>query len=123
MPHITIEYSESVRPSQPMHGILLRLHHALAELEAFPMADIKSRAVGQADVCIGDGDLHRSFVHLQLRLLSGRDASVRGRLAQVSMRVLEAEFSEAAKDPLCQMSVEVHEMERSTYIKQRDSQG
>jgi 5-carboxymethyl-2-hydroxymuconate isomerase len=117
MPHILLEYSANLAHPPSHRAVFADLHEALRPLECVDVAHLKSRAVRHEDVYIGDGDRARTFVHLQVQLLSGRDQSVRQRLAKECMRVLEGHFVETVVGPQCQMSVEVREMERSTYVK------
>ena len=117
MPHILLEYSANLAHPPSHRAVFADLHEAIRPMESVNVADLKSRAVRHEDVYIGDGEPSRTFVHLQVQLLSGRDQSVRQRLAKECMRVLESHFQNTAGKPPCQMSVEVREMERSTYVK------
>lgn len=118
MPHILLETSANLRNPPSHRAVFADLHEAIRPMESVSVADLKSRAVVHHNVFIGDGQEERTFVHLQLQLLTGRDQSVRQRLAKECMRVLESHFDPAVVGPLCQMTVEVREMERSTYVKQ-----
>lgn len=118
MPHILLEYSGNLSHPPPHRAVFADLHAAIKPMESVSVASLKSRAVRHEEVYIGDGALHRSFVHLQVQLLSGRDQSVRQRLAKECMRVLELHFVADVVGSDCQITVEVREMERSTYVKQ-----
>lgn len=118
MPHILLEYSSNLSHPPSHRTVFQELHEAIRPMESVSVADLKSRAVRHENVFIGDGKLERTFVHLQVQLLTGRDQSVRQRLAKECMRVLESQFGLDVVGPHCQMSVEVREMERSTYVKQ-----
>jgi 5-carboxymethyl-2-hydroxymuconate isomerase len=117
MPHIILEHSHNLVHPPAHRQVLAELHEALAA-QGLERADLKSRAVVQEEVYLADGEQDRAFVHLQLALLSGRDQSVRQRLGKACMQVLEAHYGRAAVGRRCQLSVEVREMERSTYVKQ-----
>lgn len=118
MPHILLEYSANLNHPPSHRTVFEDLHEAIRPMESVRVADLKSRAVRHENVFIGDGNSDRTFVHLQVQLLTGRDQSVRQRLAKECMRVLESHFGADVVGPHCQMSVEVREMERSTYVKQ-----
>lgn len=122
MPHIILEYSANISGAPEPRTVFADLHEAIRPLESISVADLKSRAVVRDAIYVGDGDRDRAFVHLQVQLLSGRDQSVRQRLAKECMRVLESHFNERVAGPKCQLSVEVREMERSTYVKQVTAQ-
>ena len=122
MPHITLEYSANLVETVDQARLFDELHTALLELEAFPRSDIKSRVVRHATYYIDDGEARHAFVHLDFSLLAGRDISVRQRIVQICSRVLTQYFSRSLNDLNCQLSIEVREIERSTYIKHRQQQ-
>lgn len=117
MPQILLETSSNLTHPPSYRQVFAELHGALAALETFAIADIKSRWVEQPHTYIGDGSPQQSFIYLHVALLSGRDQSVRTRLARACMQVLEAQYPAHVRGASCQMSVEVREMERSTYVK------
>jgi 5-carboxymethyl-2-hydroxymuconate isomerase len=117
MPHIILEHSANILRAPKPRTVFSDLHEAVRSLENIDVDHLKSRAVVHDEVYIGDGAPDRAFVHLQVQLLTGRDQSVRQRLAKECMRVLESHFSPTVTGHRCQLSVEVREMERSTYVK------
>lgn len=119
MPHLVLEYSANVLDTVEPKALFDELHHALLEFETFPLDDIKSRVVRYTDYFIGDGDARNAFVHLNFSLLSGRDISVRQRITQACLKVLTQRFQRSVEHLHCQVSVEVREMERSTYAKHK----
>lgn len=123
MPHLLLEYSGNL-PEPPVFSALFgQLHAALAATGAVGLADLKARAVCREQFFVGDGTVGHSFVALQLRLLAGRDVGVRQRLVEVCAGVLAQHFAAARAGGRCQLSVEVVEMERSTYRKAWPEQG
>jgi 5-carboxymethyl-2-hydroxymuconate isomerase len=119
MPHLVLEYSANVVDAPDFKVLFRELHEALLEFESFGLLDIKSRAVRHTDYCLGDGDPRHAFVHLNFQLLSGRDVSVRQRMMQACVKVLSKHFARSLEHLECQLSVEMREMDRSTYIKHK----
>ena len=117
MPHLLLEHTRNLTHPPAHAEVLLALHHALAATEAVQLADLKGRA-RTVEAVVGDGDPKNAFVHLELRLLTGRDQSVRQRLGKECMRVLRDHYTNAVVGGHCQLSVEIREMERSTYVKE-----
>lgn len=119
MPHIILEYTDSAADSFVAREFFGKVHHTLAEFESFSLGDIKSRAyrIDAYQACIGDGDIGHAFAALRLGVMSGRDVSVRQRVAQALMRHLEEAFQKSVALSQRQLSVEIYEMDRSTYYK------
>jgi 5-carboxymethyl-2-hydroxymuconate isomerase len=94
MPHLTLEYSASLRPvlSEPL-GLLAALNLAIAELgEGIKLNDIKSRAVCLEATLIGDGSAPQNFVHARLALMNTRTEVFKTRAAEVVLAVLQTYF-------------------------------
>jgi 5-carboxymethyl-2-hydroxymuconate isomerase len=117
MPHCVLEYSANVVDRVDAPAVFQRLHQSLAEIEAFTLHDIKSRAICHTDYFVGDGAPPNCFVYLRFSLLSGRDISVRQRVVQTCLKVLAEAFAKTLAERACQLSVEVVEMDRSAYAK------
>ena len=67
---------------------------------------------------VGNEAQARGFVHAQLRLLSGRSAEVKHDLSERIAKVLR-EFVPRPAGMLVQLSVEVVDMDRGSYVKER----
>ncbi|RYE98225.1 MAG: 5-carboxymethyl-2-hydroxymuconate Delta-isomerase [Oxalobacteraceae bacterium] len=117
MPHCLLEYTDNVVDSLDPRALFAELHQALMELEAFALADVKSRAVCLRDHYIADGSPDNAFAHLRFSLLSGRDISVLQRITQTCLKVLERHFEKTMHRRVMQLSVEVCQVDRSTYAK------
>jgi len=112
MPHLYLDYSANLAGFDA-GAALQACHQALLASAQFEAADIKGRACRQDDFLIGDG-LPGGFVHLQLRLLSGRSSGVRRKLADALLAALQSHLPD---NPAIQLSVETVEMERALYAK------
>lgn len=117
MPHLVIAHS----PNAPLTGalgpaLLAALHEALGAVQTFPLESLKSRLLQHDVFIVADGQ-SQAFVHAELALLAGRDFSIRQQLGQVLADGLEQHLSAHASAVPCQLSVEVREMDRSTYVK------
>lgn len=122
MPHLTLEYSANAVGDIDVQAVLKQLHEAFLQLETFALSDLKSR-VHPCDIYrIGDGAPLYAFVHLGVALLGGRDISVRQRITEHCLKILQDAFvpvSPGSQDPFVNVSVEVREIERATYGKIR----
>lgn len=116
MPHIIVEYSENLsRVNIPV--LLSDLHQSLADQETVDIAAIKTRAhaIPEGFLVIGAADDLNEFLHITLKLLPGRDVSLKKRMAEalhnVACGAVHTEYSN------CCITVEVMELDGETYIK------
>ena len=77
MPHQIIEYSDNLDSSIDIDELVKALHQTASEVEAFPLAGLRTRAVSRAHYRIADGDSDNGFVHVVLRIAHGRPLDVR----------------------------------------------
>lgn len=118
MPHLIIEYSSNLNDF-PEARVLTELNAAVtASPEILNEADLKTRFVTVDRFAIGTSPEDRAFVHAQLRMLSGRNAETKqdltGRIADVLRRL-----APRPAGVLVQLSVEIVDMDRSSYVKER----
>ena len=118
MPHLTIEYSANL-PHYPEAETLTALNAALCgSPELQEEADLKTRFVVADSFEIGTAPAHRAFVHAQLRLLAGRTPTAKQELAERIAAVLR-ERTPRPQGVLVQLSVEIVDMDRPSYVKER----
>lgn len=118
MPHLTIEYSNNL-PDFPEAQALAALNASLTTSpEILDEADLKTRFVRTGNFEIGTAPAHRAFIHAQLRLLAGRGPEAKKDLAGRIADVLRP-LSPRPEGVLVQLSVEVIDMDRPSYVKER----
>jgi 5-carboxymethyl-2-hydroxymuconate isomerase len=81
-------------------------------------ADLKSRCVAHDRCAIGTAPEGRAFVHAQLRLLSGRTPEAKKDLSERIAAVLRR-LTPRPAGMLVQLSVEIVDMDRPSYVKER----
>ncbi len=118
MPHITIEVSPTLTDFDASRT-LERVNHVLAASGQFDDADIKTRVLRLHEALVGTEGAAQGFVHATLRLLSGRSPATRAALSASVLEALLGSLPAAGgmQRPV-QVSVDVVEMDRSTYAKQ-----
>lgn len=118
MPHLIVEYSRNL-PGFPEAQALAELNQAVtASPEVLDEADLKSRFVLADSFEVGTAPANRAFVHAQLRLLSGRTPEAKKDLAERIAGVLRR-LAPRPAGVLVQLSVEVVDMDRGSYLKER----
>ncbi len=116
MPHLVLEYSENLPAPVDLQALFARLHEAL-RAEGFALERMKSRALPCAVFRVGVGDPVAVFAHLTVAILAGRDPETRRRVAERLLGVLREAFATAWAERPCDLTVDVREMERATYVK------
>ena len=110
MPHCIIEYSSEVADQITIDDLMAAVHDGAFSSGLFPEYDIKTRTLAYEHH--RTGQTNDSFVHVSLRLLSGRDDSQK---ADLSEKVL------ARVEPLLpnvvSVGVEIIDMHRDSYRK------
>lgn len=118
MPHLVVEYSGNL-PHFPEAETLTALNAALcAHPEIQDEADLKSRFIVADSFEIGTAPAQRAFVHAELRLLSGRTPEAKKELSARIATVLRERCPRPA-GVMVQLSVDVVDMDRGAYAKER----
>ena len=118
MPHLVVEYSGNL-PHYPEAETLTALNATLcAHPEVQDEADLKTRFIVADSFEIGTAPAQRAFVHAQLRLLAGRSAEAKKELSDRIAAVLR-ERTPRPQGVMVQLSVEVVDMDRGSYAKER----
>jgi 5-carboxymethyl-2-hydroxymuconate isomerase len=119
MPHVILEYSRNVIEELDFHPVFVRIHEALAATGAFAIEEIKSRAVCHDWHAVGSGRPQSAFVHVQLSILEGRSPEIRKAAGAAIMSIIRETFHQSWDELELSLSVEVREMARETYFKDR----
>ena len=110
MPHIIVEYPEKAVALTEVEGMLMAIHHAIAESGLFKANQIRTRAYPfQGFTNAGGSD---PYIHIQARIKSGRDADDKKRLGEVILSGMSA-----LDIPVSVVTVEIINMDRDSYGK------
>lgn len=110
MPHLIIEYAQSLATDKQVAQLMQTVHEAALASGLFPERHIKTRAIPVQFYRTGSGS--DPFIHAQLRIKHGRsDAQKKalscGVLAAIKAQVLAAKV----------ITVEVVDMDSASYVK------
>jgi 5-carboxymethyl-2-hydroxymuconate isomerase len=117
MPHLTIEYTNNLRPAPSFDELFGRLHAVLADLAGIKPGNCKSRAVELDQFYVGEGDARSAFVHADIRFLEGRSVAVKQDIGRALLSVLREHFLAPNDVRDLQITVELGDIERSLYFK------
>lgn len=118
MPHLIVEYTPNLA-GFAADDILAALNDSLtASGEVNTESDLKSRAVAVDTFRIGNQPAQRAFVHATLRLLAGRTPEAKRALSDRVAAVLRERVPRPT-GVLVQLSVEIVDMDRPSYSKEK----
>jgi 5-carboxymethyl-2-hydroxymuconate isomerase len=117
MPHLTLEYSNNLPAPVDFPALFGRLHSALSEFPRIKLGDIKSRAIPCDNYRIGSGDPANTFVHLTVKILTGRTIEERQKMSATMLQILSEGLAAALNGHPCDITVDICEMERGSYGK------
>ncbi|MDO6798851.1 5-carboxymethyl-2-hydroxymuconate Delta-isomerase [Shimia thalassica] len=87
MPHFQIDYSGNLEEVVDMAGLCERIRATASQIETFPMAGIRVRAVRVDHYAIADGNPKHGYIDISIRLRAGRPDDVK---KEATTRIFEA---------------------------------
>lgn len=112
MPHIIIDYSQSLKTIVQTEKVKDELLKTLVENSDFEPKAIKYRTLYYEDF---QGE-QKDFIHLTIKLLSGRTLDQRKKISQSAGACLSKLFDQHQGS--LSLTVEIQEIERDSYFKQ-----
>jgi len=117
MPQLTLEYTANIKQKIDFADLFAQLHQVLVDVGGIPLGNCKSRAYRLDDFHIGDGAAQHAFVHLVIRFLEGRSVEMKETIGQQSLQILKESYAPSFAVLNLQLTVEMQDIERSTYFK------
>lgn len=112
VPNLIMEYAEPVAERVNVPGLLEDLHQTLLLCGLFEPDSVKSRSYPCRTWLVGEqGDL-KTFIHIELSMLSGRTPEQKRELARSLIAVLEQHAS-----TINSLTVDIRDMDRECFIK------
>ncbi len=110
MPHLVIEYSEDLADTHDMTALCQSLYDAAIASDIFDPATVKVRARPCPYWRIGTEP--KSFAHITIRLMSGRDTLTKSRLTQHVLTAIDRQLPDVGS-----LTVDIKEIDPTTYAK------
>ena len=110
MPHIIVEYAESLFDEAELVPLLQSIHESVASSGLFVANQIKTRAYPFR--AFTQGGEPAPYLHIQARIKAGRDNDNKKRLGEVILAGLKTRNIEASV-----VTVEIIDMDRGSYGK------
>jgi 5-carboxymethyl-2-hydroxymuconate isomerase len=120
MPNLIIEYSKNLAIAIDIDALVETLHATAANIDAFPLGGLRTRAVAREHYRLADGHKDNAFLNLVIRIAPGRSFDVRKSIGETVFAAL-SEFLEPtfASSPLS-ISLEIQELDAELRWKQNN---
>lgn len=110
MPHLVIEYSDTLEEKHSVEELMMACHQAANQSGQFTEKDIKVRAYPCGESLIAGKE--KPFLHVTVKLLSGRDHKVKKALTTAVVEALSTSGVSVSS-----LSVEAVDIDRESYSK------
>jgi 5-carboxymethyl-2-hydroxymuconate isomerase len=110
MPHLILEYSDNVIEKNNFTDLFAQCHDFLAANLPTEIASCKSRAIGYSDYYVSGGQAKNAFVHVTLKILSGRSVAVLNKVGHQLLDMLNSYFVESHQHLQLQISLEIADL-------------
>lgn len=114
MPHQIIEYSENLRQRLDISKLVASLHSCAAQIEALPLAGLRTRAFAAEHYAIADKHPDNAYIAVYLRLGQGRSEALREALGKELYECLCVSTAELQANTPLALSYEVQEIDPVT---------
>ncbi|WAP55621.1 5-carboxymethyl-2-hydroxymuconate Delta-isomerase [Streptomyces sp. S465] len=114
MPHIVVEYSDTLTDAFDRPGFGAALHPVIAKTVDTAVAGCKTRFRRVEDAFLADGAPGLAMIHVEVSILSGRDAETKRELSAAVLEVARAHVS-PVPGLTVQTTVDVRDLDRDCY--------
>jgi 5-carboxymethyl-2-hydroxymuconate isomerase len=109
MPHITVDYSESLTEAFDRPGFARELHPLTADIAKTAVGNCKTRFRRVDETFVADGAHESAVIHVQIALLPGRSDEVKSELTHAVLALLRTRVA-SVPDLTLYASVDVSEL-------------
>jgi len=120
MPQITLDYTNNLNPDINFEILFSEIHQKLNEVAGIKIGNCKSRAIKLDNYFIAAGEDKNAFVHIDVRMLSGRTIEIKKKLGEEILLIIKRYFSKFVEKFDLQITVEIQDIERAFYFKYPD---
>lgn len=111
LPHITVEYTNNIQNEINISEILQGLNDSLiSHKDLFSAKGIRSRAIKLTDYKVGDGLSNDAFIHVSLKVATGRTAAAKELVLGNLFKTLESHVKGALTKKDIALSLEISEL-------------
>lgn len=116
MPHLTFEYTDNIKDESDIPSLLKKANDTLLQhQDVIPIGGLRTRAIELKDYRVADGSEDDAFVHVILKLGSGRTEEDIKRVCDDLFKTVKDHFTGIFEKRYLALSLEIHEFTRPTY--------
>ncbi|MGD8112596.1 5-carboxymethyl-2-hydroxymuconate Delta-isomerase [Vibrio sp. TRT 17S01] len=112
MPHLVMEYSNSVDERVNVQGLLEDLHQIALQSGLFDIGSVKSRALRSHHWLVGDEGDSVDFIHINFELLEGRTEEQKRELSRKLIEELQSQAGHVRS-----LTVNIRDMDKTCFQK------
>lgn len=120
MPHFIVECTENIREQADLPGLFATVNEALAATGIFPLGGIRSRAHWVDTWQMADGKHDYAFVHMTLKIGTGRSLESRQQVGEVLFTLIKRHFAGLMAARYLALSFEIEELHPTLNYKQNN---
>ncbi|EKI0253043.1 5-carboxymethyl-2-hydroxymuconate Delta-isomerase [Enterobacter asburiae] len=120
MPHFIAECTDNIREEADLPGLFAKVNEALAATGIFPLGGIRSRAHWLDTWQMADGRHDYAFVHMTLKIGSGRSLESREEVGEMLFALIKTHFAELMASRYLALSFELDELHPTLNYKQNN---
>ena len=120
MPHFIAECTDNIRELADLPGLFSKVNAALAATEIFPLGGIRSRAHWLDTWQMADGQHDYAFVHMTLKIGSGRSLESRQEVGEILFELIKKHFAMLMDSRYLALSFELAELHPTLNYKQNN---
>jgi 5-carboxymethyl-2-hydroxymuconate isomerase len=110
MPHLNIEYSANLEQVLDVQALVDRIHETALQTGIFPLGGVRTRAEPRKHYRIANGDPRAGYIHMIVRIGSGRDVETRRGAGERIFSALCDFTDELYRSRPLALSFELHEI-------------
>ncbi|AFH93160.1 TPA: 5-carboxymethyl-2-hydroxymuconate Delta-isomerase [Providencia stuartii] len=120
MPHFIAECTDNIREQANLPELFSKVNSALAGTGIFPLGGIRSRAIWLDTWQMADGKHDYAFVHMTLKIGSGRSLEDRQKTGEMLFTLIKEHFAQLMSDRYLALSFTMEELDPVLNYKQNN---
>lgn len=120
MPQIILQFTENIKSSSGYNELFSEVHQAINTITGIKIENCKSRVIQLEDFFIGIGGSNNGFIHMEIKILEGRNNEIKSALGKSVLQILRRYFIENIELLNLQITVEILDIQKNCYYKYPD---
>lgn len=120
MPHFYAECTDNIRTEADLPALFAQVNAALAATGIFPLGGIRSRAIWLDTWQMADGQRDYAFVHMTLKIGSGRSPESRAEVGEMLFTLIKQHFAALMERRYLALSFAIEELHPTLNYKQNN---